>query len=33
MKTTGKELSETGFLVSLDKKYDGAVFEISGELK
>jgi len=27
-KATGKELSETGFKVSLDKKYDGAIFEI-----
>lgn len=26
---TGKELSETGYKVSFDKKYDGAVFEIT----
>jgi len=31
MKATGKELSETGFKVSLDKEYDGAVFELSGK--
>ncbi len=30
LKATGKELSQTGFKVSLDKKYDGAIFEISG---
>jgi len=28
MKATGKELSETGFLVTFNKNYDGAVFEI-----
>jgi len=33
MQATGKELSENGLKVSLDKKYEGAIFEISGELK
>ncbi len=28
MNSTGKELSVTGFKVVLDKKYDGALFEI-----
>jgi alpha-galactosidase len=28
MNSTGKELSDKGFVVKLDKKYDGAVFEI-----
>ena len=28
MNSTGKELAEKGFKVSLDKKYDGSLFEI-----
>jgi len=28
MNSTGKELSEKGFIVKLSKKYDGSVFEI-----
>lgn len=28
MNSTGKELAETGFTVTLDKKYDGSLFEI-----
>lgn len=29
MNSTGKELSEKGFIVSMNKKYDGSLFEIS----
>jgi alpha-galactosidase len=33
MNSTGKELAEKGFMVKLDKKYDGSVFEIVKKIK
>ena len=33
MNSTGKELSERGFTVKFDKKYDGALYEIARKIK
>jgi hypothetical protein len=33
MNSTGRELAEIGFMVTLDKKYDGSLFEIVKKIK
>ncbi len=33
MNSTGRELAENGFIVRLEKKYDGAVYEIVKKVK